>query len=212
MRHLNPNWEFLSMTTGYVYNRPDLVTIGVFMRGVLLGELGFNNLIANGGLSKLAKDLCQGQRGYSLRTYEIGFQQGETHIVDRDTGWDELVKIYESQLLSGEDIRNVLNEFTYVIAFQSIPTGVPIDDMCLTLLETNLVSSETVPSLTLAKIFRQFGQTTVGDEIIKSQFPQQDPSHKHTDRHQIGSIVNISSRHTQKLPIWIQMAHASKTA
>jgi hypothetical protein len=120
MRHLNPNWEFLSMTTGYVYNRPDLVTIGVFMRGVLLGELGFNNLIANGGLSKLAKDLCQGQRGYSLRTYEIGFQQGETHIVDRDTGWDELVKIYESQLLSGEDIRNVLNEFTYVIAFQSI--------------------------------------------------------------------------------------------
>ena len=110
------------MACGNIYNKPDLVTIGVFMRGVLLGELGFNNLVGAGGLSKLAKDLCQGQRGYSLRTFEIGFQSGEVHIVDHDTGWDELVKIYESQLLSGEDIRNVLNEFTYTIAFQSITT------------------------------------------------------------------------------------------
>lgn len=110
------------MAIGNIYNQPDLVTIGVFMRGVLLGELGFNNLVGGGGLSKLAKDLCLGQRGYSLRSFEIGFQHGEVHIVDQDTGWDELVKIYESQLLSGEDIRNVLNEFTYTIAFQSITT------------------------------------------------------------------------------------------
>ena len=111
------------MAENNYYEPIPVISIGVFMRGVLLGELGFNNLSPKGWLSGIARDLCGGQRGYSLKTFEIGFQPGLVHIADPESGWDVLVKNYESRLLSGDDIQSVLSELTFSNAYLALTSS-----------------------------------------------------------------------------------------
>lgn len=108
------------MITGEFYDQPELISVGVFMRGVLLGEFGFNNLVGGNSLSLLVRELCGGQLGHSLKSIEIGFMGTNVKIVDPNTGWDVLVKIYESRLLSGDDIQSVLAELTFSNAYQAL--------------------------------------------------------------------------------------------
>lgn len=110
------------MITGEFYDQPELISVGVFMRGVLLGEFGFNNLVGGNSLSLLVRELCGGQWGHSPKSIEIGFMETNVKIVDPNTGWDALVKIYESRLLSGDDIQSVLAELTFSNAYQALTT------------------------------------------------------------------------------------------
>lgn len=94
-----------------------IVSPGVFIRGVVLGEFGVNNLIDGGVFNSVLQKSFWDTKGWSDVKLQVGFAPMQVKIPEHLQVWHDILKDHETNLSVGGTISDAIRDLAYVNAY-----------------------------------------------------------------------------------------------
>ena len=102
-----------------------LISPGLFVRGVLLGEFGVNNIHGEGRLNSVMRSCFDDSKGWSDQKLTIAFTPQQLRIPPSVSIWQEILDDKEQNLLLGGDLRESIRDLVFVNAYPCLTSREP---------------------------------------------------------------------------------------
>lgn len=102
-----------------------LMTLGTFMRGVLLGELGMNNLPGDSFLNSLFRQVTFGVIGWAEQDIQLAIHRVNIIIPEKDTGWSSILTEMESGITAGYAVSDLIYRLAYEQIYELLTSTDP---------------------------------------------------------------------------------------
>lgn len=102
-----------------------IISPGIFLRGIVLGEFGANNISGPGLLNRVLSNAFDDTRGWSDQKLLIVVTPLQIHIPESVSVWRDILDDLERNLLLGGEIREVIRDLTYVNTYACLTSTDP---------------------------------------------------------------------------------------
>lgn len=102
-----------------------VISPGVFIRGVVLGEFGVDNLTEKGLLNSVLRTTFWDAKGWSDVKLQVGFTQLQLSIPENVKIWQDILTDHETNLSLGGELKEVLRDLVFVNAYPILTSADP---------------------------------------------------------------------------------------
>lgn len=102
-----------------------IISPGLFIRGVVLGEFGVNNLIDGGTFNSILQKSFWDTKGWSEVKLQVSFAPVQIRIPEHLQIWHDILTDHETNLSAGGDISDVIRDLAYVNAYPFLTSTEP---------------------------------------------------------------------------------------